>query len=54
MGYFKSVEQVYEGKRKRPSLAIVEEEAKIVRMIFDWYVNEELGATKICQRLLEY
>ena len=42
---------VIEGKRRCPTLAIVEEEAKIVRMIFDWYVNEELGATKICQRL---
>lgn len=44
-------EWVYEGKRKRPTLAIVEEEAKVVRMIFDWYVNESIGATKICQRL---
>lgn len=44
-------EWVYEGKRKRPTLAIVESEAKIVRMIFDWYVNEGIGATKICQRL---
>lgn len=44
-------EWVYEGKRKRPTLAIVEDEAKIVRMIFDWYVNDELGATKICQKL---
>ena len=44
-------EWIHEGNRKRPTLAIVEEEAKIVRMIFDWYVNEELGATKICQRL---
>ena len=42
---------IYEGKRKRPTLAIVEEEAKIVRLIYDWYVNEEMGATKICQRL---
>ena len=41
----------YEGKRKRPTLAIVEEEAKVVRLIFDWYVNEGIGATKICQRL---
>jgi DNA invertase Pin-like site-specific DNA recombinase len=40
-----------EGKRKRPTLAIVEEEAKVVRMIFDWYANEGVGATKICQRL---
>ena len=44
-------EWVYEGKRERPTLAIVEDEAKIVRMIFDWYVNENIGATKICQRL---
>lgn len=40
-----------EGKRKRPTLAIVEEEAKIVRMIFDLYVNEGIGAMKICHRL---
>lgn len=42
---------VYEGKRKRPSLAIVEEEAKVVRLIFDWYVNEGIGTMKISQRL---
>ena len=41
----------YEGKRKRPTLAIVEDEAKVVRMIFDWYANEGIGATKICQKL---
>ena len=44
-------EWITEGNRKRPTLAIVEEEAKVVRMIFDWYVNEEIGTTKICQRL---
>ena len=44
---------IYEGKRKKPTLAILEEEAKVVRMIFDWYVNEGIGATKICQRLNE-
>jgi DNA invertase Pin-like site-specific DNA recombinase len=44
-------EWVYEGKRKRPTLAIVEEEAKVVRMIFDWYVNEGIGTMKISQRL---
>ncbi len=44
-------EWVTEGKRKRPSLKIVEEEAKIVRNIFDWYVNEGLGTMKISQRL---
>lgn len=41
----------YEGNRKRPTLAIVEEEAKVVRQIFDWYVNDSIGATKICQKL---
>ena len=44
-------EWIMEGKRKRPSLAIVEDEAKVVRMIFDMYVNEGIGATKICQKL---
>jgi DNA invertase Pin-like site-specific DNA recombinase len=44
-------EWVMEGNRKRPTLSIVEEEAKIVRMIYDWYVNDCLGATKICQKL---
>lgn len=44
---------IYEGKRKRPTLAIVEDEAEIVRLIFDWYANEGIGATKICQRLNE-
>lgn len=42
---------IMEGKKKCPSLAIVEEEAKVVRMIFDWYANEGIGAMKICQRL---
>lgn len=42
---------IYENKRKRPTLAIVEDEAKVVRLIFDWYVNEGIGATKICQKL---
>ena len=42
---------VYEGKRKRPTLAIVEEEAKVVQMIFDWYANEQIGTMRICHRL---
>lgn len=40
-----------EGNRKRPTLKIVEEEAQIVRQIFDWYVYDGLGATKISQKL---
>lgn len=39
------------GKKKCPTLEINEEEARVVRMIFDWYANEGIGATKICNRL---
>lgn len=42
---------VYEGKRKRPTIAIVEEEAKVVRLIFHWYANEGIGTMKISQKL---
>lgn len=41
------------GKRKCPTLEIVEDEAKVVRMIFDWYANEGVGSTIICDRLNE-
>ncbi len=44
-------EWVVVDKRERPTLKIVEDEAKVVRMIFDWYVNDGLGAAKICQKL---
>lgn len=44
-------EWAMEGNRKRPTLKIVEEEAQIVRQIFEWYVDDGLGATKICQKL---
>ena len=44
-------EWVMEGNRKRPTLKIVEDEANIVRQIFDWYVNDGIGATKISQKL---
>ena len=40
-------------KKKLPTLEIVEEEAKVVRMIFDWYVNENMGAQSIANRLDE-
>ena len=48
-GYRKIRVQV--GKKKMSTLEIVEEEAKVVRMIFDWYVNEDIGASKIAYRL---
>ena len=41
------------GKKKLPTLEIVEEDAKVVRMIFDWYVNEGVGAQMIANRLDE-
>lgn len=42
---------ITEGKRKCPTLAINEEEANIVRMIFDLYVNKDMGRPNICHHL---
>lgn len=42
-----------EGKKKCHSLKIKEDEANIVRMVFDWYVNEDLGRVTIAKRLNE-
>jgi hypothetical protein len=41
------------GKRKLPTLKINEEKAKVVRMIFDWYVLEDIGPQRIANRLME-
>lgn len=48
-GYDKTT--VMEGKRKCPTLKINEEEANVVRMIFDMYVNKGIGRTNICHYL---
>ena len=48
-GYDKDT--VIEDKRKCPTLKINEEQANIVRMIFDWYINENIGRTTIANRL---
>lgn len=48
-GYDKIV--IIENKRKCPTLAINEEEANIVRMIFNAYVNENVGTSTIANRL---
>ena len=48
-GYHKIL--VSEGKRKCPTLAINENEANVVRMIFDMYVNKDMGMTNICHAL---
>ena len=50
-GYEKVV--LYEGKRKYPTLAIKEDEANVVRMIFDMYVVQDMGTTNISYRLDE-
>ena len=39
---------ITEGKRKCPTLSINEEEANVVRMIFDMYVNKDMGRNNIC------
>lgn len=44
---------IIDGKRKCPTLAINEEQANIVRMIFDSYVNENVGTQNISNRLNE-
>ncbi len=44
---------ITEGKRKCPTLAINEEEANVVRMIFDMYVNKDMGRINICHHLDE-
>lgn len=42
---------ITEGKRKYPTLAINEEQATIVRMIFNAYINENIGTQAIANRL---
>lgn len=42
---------VSEGRRKCPILAIKEDEATIVKMIFNMYVNDDMGCTNICHTL---
>lgn len=44
---------VTDGKKKYPTLAINEEQAEVVRMIFDMYVNQDMGCQSICNRLDE-
>lgn len=42
---------VLDGRRKRPTLKINEHEAEAVRLIFDLYVNHDMGMTNIAHRL---
>lgn len=48
-GYDKDV--VMEDKKKCPTLKENKEQADVVRMIFDMYVNQDMGRTSICRRL---
>lgn len=48
-GYDKTY--IYEGKKKMSTLAINEEQSNIVKMIFEWYVNENIGTQTISNRL---
>ncbi len=50
-GYDKTF--VMDGKKKCPTLKINPEQAEVVRMIFDMYVNEDLGRVTIAKRLNE-
>lgn len=45
---------IIDGKRKCPTLAINEEQANVVRSIFDWYVNENIGTQTVADRLNEF
>ena len=42
---------IMEGKRKCPTLAINEEQADVVRMIFDLYVNHDMGLYVLAKHL---
>lgn len=42
---------ITEGKRKSPTLAINEEQADVVRMVFSSYVHENIGTQTIANRL---
>ena len=42
---------ITDGKRKCPTLAINEEQANVVRMIFDMYANKDMGRPSICHYL---
>ena len=45
---------IIDNKRKCPPLAINEEQTNVVRSIFDWYVNENIGTQTVADRLNEF
>lgn len=48
-GYDKDI--VMDGKRKCPTLKINPEQANVMQMIFDMYVNQDMGRNNICKKL---
>ena len=48
-GYERTV--VMDGKRKCPTLKEKKEEADVVRLVFDLYVNQDMGRHNICKHL---
>lgn len=44
---------ILDGRKKRPTLKINEREAEAVRLVFDLYVNQDMGVTNIAHRLNE-
>ena len=42
-----------DGKKTYHTLIERKEQADVVRMVFNWYCNEDIGATAICRRLEE-
>ena len=42
---------VRDGKKKYPTLRENKEQADIVRMVFDWYVNQNIGTVTIARKL---
>ena len=44
---------ITEGKRKCPTLAINEEQANFVRMVFDLYVNKDMGMPNVSKNAFE-
>lgn len=44
---------VNDGKKDCPTLTENKSEADIVRLVFEWYANEGIGAIEICNRLEE-
>ena len=48
-GYDKDT--ILDGRKKRPTLKINEHEAEVVRIIYDLFVNNDIGPTKIAHRL---